>query len=181
MTVLFSLIFVGTWYKIVVMRKNSKTGAYQKSLLLIFFGSSLYLEAVLSTNYLTNVQNLYFSHILSLCDSALLLVYIFINTYIWPSGAFFWCLIPKSVITLALFFVHGDQGQNLIISLQYSSMVSLAHLLMSEEAMVYSHGKNENVSVLDMFVRINLDLQYNWAVVGKPIFQRLYSRNEKEE
>ena len=83
-----------------------------------------------------SIQNLWFSQLIQLVDSAHLVVYMFLNNYIWPSGAFMWCFVPKIFWTIIFAIIWPDVITDLITILLVASITNLIHVLACEEAMV---------------------------------------------
>jgi hypothetical protein len=100
-------------------------------------------------------------------DQTFFLMYCFINTYIWPSGAFTFCSIPKLVWAISLYFLRTDRTIDLMINLGLSCVSNLLQVIVAEETMVLAHNfmQNDEVSSIDFYVKMNLNIKYICEVI----------------
>ena len=104
----------------------------------------------------------YFFSILTLSDAVMFLIYATINVFIWPSGAFAWCLVPKLFWTVALYQLHTDRIRDLLTNLLLSSVTNWLYVTLNEEILLALFtGAVEGAdrySALDIFISVNLDI-----------------------
>jgi hypothetical protein len=102
-SVLGIVVFIALWFKIIKGFKSMQM-KYMKNYLIAFFSLFFYIYAVILTNGpFIDPIDYYFYLILSFSDSFLLVLYLIINNYIWISGAFMWCSLPKIFWIISLY------------------------------------------------------------------------------
>jgi hypothetical protein len=133
------------------------------------------------------LQQLYFSAFV-LSDAAMLLLYLVVNTYIWPKYAFYFCLFPKIVLAFSMSCLLSNRLRDILINLFLASMCNLSYLLCYEEIMLAVFSKQidnaTNWGSLDIFVAVNLDFIYIYNLLRynfEDAFCECLLKKEKEK
>jgi len=128
--------------------------------------------------------------ILNFSDSFFFIFYLVLNNYVYPSGGFTWCTLPKVGCIVALYYYYMDRKKDLAMTFLISCFQNLIHVVMCEEIMLSIHrglkgrsvvtGKNVEApeakkvaeirplrkqavckfTTIEFYVAINLDLGY---------------------
>ena len=162
--------------------------------------ANIYIFIIISTNFcfqnsrpdtaICDPNSLKFQLAYALNDSVCFIVYLFLNTYIWPYGAVIWCSFPKVFWGLCYYFLHTDRKSELIIYFAISVFINWVHVTMCEEILLAVHrgqkgrliacGSNVEIkkdykvekiigfnhpplcfkSAFEYFISINLDIVY---------------------
>ena len=155
-----TLTFLGTWIKM-VQSKETRTWL----LLYINTACYLFLWCICTTNFFVDAGNTYFQLIYALLDSFFLVIYLGLNQYIYPGGAFIWCLIPKLAGTYTMYVLESHKLSEILGQLLINCLCLTTHLIMSKEAMLSAHHSGTQVSAVDMYVRVNMDMYYIWVTL----------------
>ena len=129
----------------------------------------LFLWCICTTNYFIDASDTYFQLIYALLDSFFLVIYFGLNFYIYPSGAFVWCLIPKLVGAYTMYILQSHKLREILTQLAINCVTVSFHLMMSKEAMLSAHHTGTRIEAVDAYVRINMEIWYVWVTLKAKI------------